>query len=648
RWNRTAALVSAAVLALVLGSLTPHGFRWRLGGVFRRVSVLWYTPDDTGKDLSGPAPTRAEAEYRSSIHYRFLLWGNTLEMIKDHPVLGVGIGNWRVRYVGYSSKFALDEGVTSRRQPGRAHNDHLQVLAELGLVGAVLYIWLAYAVYRVIVGALARGTGRATRYMAMAVAAGVVGIVVDAFFSLPFQLAVPPVVVMTYLAILGGVLAPSPPAPEQEDAEPSEGALRPGPVRLPVWAFYSASAVVAILFVLHARAQLRRVVADWHFRKMDFASVKGDWRTVVEEGTEASRWNPRRKKTLVTVAGGHIRLARGDKTIGAKRGRLEMAAALLKEVTGAYPCNLKAYNHLGVAYMEIAELERKRSPARFKSALGTSLAYFKSALAVRPEYSDVHCNLASVYDKLNKPNEAVWSLGRALWYDPQNPMLLKNMAIAWTKRKDFDKALFHYKRAVEVRKLLFQADLGLQSDLARGRLSARFLKMFKGRRISLSNNVAISREKEGGAWRISDLGRGRTYFAEKAGQALKVYAQKDDASIYGAMAGIYMSRGDVPKALRNYRLAAKLAPRNATYQHELGVSAFRVRRYREAKVAFQHTLRVKPAWALAHKNLGMVQIGFLGEKNEGIRHLREALRLNPKVAGAEKVRDILRRYGAAP
>ncbi len=648
RWNRTAALVSAAVFALVLANLTPKGFRWRLGRLYGQMSVLWHKPDDAGKDMTGPAPTQSDAEYRSSIHYRFLLWGNTLEMIKDHPVLGVGIGNWRVRYVGYSSKFALDKGVTSRRQPGRAHNDHLQVLAELGLVGAALYLWLGYAIYRAVVRALARGTDRPTRYLAMAVAAGVLGILVDASFSLPFQLAVPPLIVMVYLAILGGVLAPSPPAREQDDAEPSRGALPPGPVRLPVRAFYSAAAVVAILFVVHALMQLCRIRADWHFRRMDFASVKGNWKTVVVEGEKASKYDPRRKKTLVTVAGGHIRLARSDKTTKAKRGRLERAAAMLKEVVRAYPCNLKAYNHLGVAYMEIAELERKASPARFKSALGTSLAYFKSALAVRPEYADVHCNLASVYDKLGKRDEAVASLGRALWYDPQNPMLLKNMAIAWTKRKDLGKALFHYKRAVEVRSFLFSADLSLRSDLVSGRLSGPFLQKFKGRRVSLSKNIAISREKEAGPWLISDLGKGRTYFAEETGKALKVYARKDNASVYGAMAGIHMSRGEVPEALRNYRLAAKLAPQNATYQHELGVSAFRARRYRDARAAFQDTLRLKPGWALAHKNLGMVQIGFLGEKSEGIRHLKAALRLNPKVAGAAKVRDLLKRYGAAP
>jgi tetratricopeptide (TPR) repeat protein len=648
KWHRTAALVAAAVFALVLGSLTPKGFRSRLGGIYRRVAVLFYRPDDAGKDMSGPAATRADAEYRSSIHYRYVLWGNTLEMMKDHPVLGVGIGNWRVQYVGYSSKFALDEGATSRRQPGRAHNDHLQVLAELGLVGAALYLWLGYAIYRAVIRALGRGTERETRYLAMAVAAGVVGIIVDATFSLPFQLAVPPLIMLTYLAMLGGALAPSPPGREQEDTEPSEAALRPGPVRLPVRAFYSAAVVVAILFVVHAVVQLRRIKADLHFRKMDFASVKGDWKTVVVEGMEAHRYDSRRKKTLVTVAGGHIRLARSDKTIEAKRGRLENAVAMLKEVVEAYPCNLKAYNHLGVAYMEIAELERKASPARFKSALAASLAYFKSALEVRPEYADVHCNLASVYDKLGKRDEAVASLGRALWYDPKNPMLLKNMAIAWTKRKDLDKALVYYKRAVEARTRLFDADLSLRNDLAKGRLPARLLIGFRNRRVSLSENISISRGKDGGTWRISDLGTGRTYFAEEKGNALKVYAQKDDASVYGAMAGIHMSRGEVPEALRNYRLAAKLDRRNATYQHELGVSAFRMRRYPEAKVAFQNTLRLKPGWALAHKNLGMVQIGFLGEKDEGLRHLREALRLNPEVAGAVKVRNILRRYGAAP
>jgi tetratricopeptide (TPR) repeat protein len=923
RWNRTAALVSAAILALVLANLTPKGFIWRLGGLYRQMSVLWYRPDDTGKDLSAPASTHAEADYRGSIHYRYILWGNTLEMLKDHPVLGVGIGNWRVRYVGYSSRYALDTGVTSKRQPGRAHNDHLQVLAELGLVGLALYLWLGYAVYRAIVRALARGKERETRYLAMAVAAGVVGILVDASFSLPFQLAVPPLIVMTYLAVLGGVLSPGmtamlegPPVSHRSAARARSVASDAVLTRLPVWAFYSAAPVVATLFVLHAWMQRSRIIADWHFRKMDFASVREDWKKVIDEGSKASRYDTRRKKTLVTVAGGHIRRVKYEKTLEAKRGKLENAVELLKEVVGEYPCNLKAYNHLGVAYMEIAELERKvrsslfradrslrsdlesgrlsdrflrrfkdcrvslsgnvaisrekkpglwrisdlgtgrtyfvedtgerlkvfvmkASPAR-KGALGASLAYFERALEVRPEYADVHCNLASVYDKLDKPDEAVWSLGRALWYDRENPMLLKNMAIAWTKRKtgpllfgaplslrsdllsgrlsepflrrfkdhgvslskritvkrerevepwrindlgtgrtyfveetgkrlkvyaknDLDKALFHYRRAVEVRtplfgaplslrgdlakgrlskpflrrfkdrrvalsdsiairrekepglwrvsdlvmgrtyfvqetsevlrvyvkkddasiyraiadihksrgevpearrnydkalflykralearSFLFAADLNLRGDLARGHLSGPFLRGFEGRRFPLSNSIAIRREKKPGSWRISDLVTGRTYFVVETDEVLKVYVKKDDARVYGIIAGIHMSRGEAPEALHNYRFAAKFNPQNATYHHELGVSAFHVRRYREAGAAFRNALRLRPGWALAHKNLGMVQIRFLGEKDEGIGHLKDALRLNPKVAGAANVRRILRDYGAAP
>lgn len=70
------------------------------------------------------------------------IWKSTLSMIKDHPVLGIGPGNYWLEYPHY-------------RTPGdfygehHAHNDLMQLAAESGVASALLMIILFVAGFRI-------------------------------------------------------------------------------------------------------------------------------------------------------------------------------------------------------------------------------------------------------------------------------------------------------------------------------------------------------------------------------------------------------------------------------------------------------------------------------------------------------------------
>ena len=72
---------------------------------------------------------------------RSTLWTTGWRMVKDNPVRGVGAGNFRVQSV----KYALEPGATYRTDflidtPAVSHNSYLGPLAELGIVGALLFV----------------------------------------------------------------------------------------------------------------------------------------------------------------------------------------------------------------------------------------------------------------------------------------------------------------------------------------------------------------------------------------------------------------------------------------------------------------------------------------------------------------------------
>jgi len=85
----------------------------------------------------------------NSVFERVLLWRNTLRMIKDHKLLGVGINNWKLfmPMYGVGGTPFINSGLLTFEHP---HNDYLLVLAEQGPIGLLLYILFFIFLLRII------------------------------------------------------------------------------------------------------------------------------------------------------------------------------------------------------------------------------------------------------------------------------------------------------------------------------------------------------------------------------------------------------------------------------------------------------------------------------------------------------------------
>lgn len=81
----------------------------------------------------------------SSLQVRLAFWKGTLQMIRDHFWAGVGIGNFTFAYVPYRSAFNYrNPGI----RPEHAHNEYLNLWAELGPIGLLALLWLAARILR--------------------------------------------------------------------------------------------------------------------------------------------------------------------------------------------------------------------------------------------------------------------------------------------------------------------------------------------------------------------------------------------------------------------------------------------------------------------------------------------------------------------
>ena len=70
-----------------------------------------------------------------SIDERLRNYSAALKSISKNPILGIGIGNWKIENIQYEAK-----NLEGYRVPNHAHNDFLQVAAESGLIALIFFL----------------------------------------------------------------------------------------------------------------------------------------------------------------------------------------------------------------------------------------------------------------------------------------------------------------------------------------------------------------------------------------------------------------------------------------------------------------------------------------------------------------------------
>jgi O-antigen ligase len=93
---------------------------------------------------------------------RMAHWQAGWYMFLAHPWLGVGIGNYAAVYEDYALRGWADP-------LGHAHNFYVNTLAEMGIVGLAVLVWVLASGYVLVAGGLRRAGGRLERAILLGV-----------------------------------------------------------------------------------------------------------------------------------------------------------------------------------------------------------------------------------------------------------------------------------------------------------------------------------------------------------------------------------------------------------------------------------------------------------------------------------------------
>ncbi|MCB0544313.1 MAG: O-antigen ligase family protein [Saprospiraceae bacterium] len=410
-------------LALAVGALCYVALRAWVEPLFRPVLFKRILPAAialmalavAGIAIKGHGNSLAErlnpATYLDSqtANERRFIWYKTDVLNEDHYWWGVGNGSWKIWFPSKS----IEGGYRLQSYNvvfTRVHNDYLEVRAELGMIGAVLFCLLFGAAFISAFKSLSRQEAESQeRHDLIVWTTALAGYCVIQFFDFPRER-------IEFQALLAIILA--------HIAFLSRGwwARLPG-LTIPVAARSLCMAVAALLLVFNAIVGWYRIRGEMHNVKLMRGFEKGNYRQVLEEARKAQ--NPFYEYNEVVLPLSWYE--------GVAYYQMEQIDRSVEAFSRAYrlnPWSFQVINNYASALVRAGKYEE-------------AITLYEQALAINPRFEDGKFNIAYACVQLK-------NYGKALeWLDQVDTRAISDDEEAHQRSAALRKRVEETRRAIE-------------------------------------------------------------------------------------------------------------------------------------------------------------------------------------------------------
>ena len=361
----------------------------------------------------------------SSVNQRFLIWGASLRMFKQSPVLGHGWGSFEIRYPIEQGKIIAEkpEFGSLRTHANNSHNEILEQLSQLGLVGFSLFvfIWIVFF-YRTAKSYFAGGN-----LLLLACVSAVAGFMADNMLGVTLNFPMP---VMAFWAACGIAVA-----------ESSRGEYVAVKKINMILALKIALAALTIFFI--------KKQADYFKGEMSYfsgftRSRMGNINQAAEDCFKSWRYYHWNTDNNYELGNCYMRLGKYDRAVWA-----------YKEALKANPGYDEIYYNLAIAYQSMGKpFEAEKN--------------YREAAAINPVSAEYFPALGNHYlrgEKNRDIKKAEEFYMRAFELKPDSADIANNLAYVYMVKGDISKSYELYKKALEINPAYETAKRNLQSIL---------------------------------------------------------------------------------------------------------------------------------------------------------------------------------------
>ena len=366
-----------------------------------------------------------------SIKRRIATWKFTILLIKDHPLLGSGIGTFKYNSLRYQAKF-FDQGDNRTIYPygvaDKTHNEFLQLAAELGIIGLIIFIWLIFAYFNYGLKILKREKDKYKQGIIIGLMGSVMAFLIDSIFWFPLHHSFTSSLFWLCLGLLVVTGLKEDETVDKNKPNKKITSTKNDIYQFKPLLFICIILLTAVLSTFVSRPFIARIYWYNGFKEIE----KENWNEAIKIYEKALKWNPYlgevyydigkilQDKELYGVSREYLEKAAKYidhpdlpldlAIIYLKNGMLDEAAIKLKQAI-SYQENeklmLPLYAELGNTYLQL----KRYKPAEI---------VLKDALKIDPNFINAHYGLAGAYLNQNKIEEALVELQKVIELAPDS------------------------------------------------------------------------------------------------------------------------------------------------------------------------------------------------------------------------------------
>ena len=262
------------------------------------------------------------------------------------------------------------------------------------------------------------------------------------------------------------------------------------------------------------------------------------------------------------------------------------------DIEASLECYKKAYE-LNPSDREVLIKLATINQTYYPDNINETIDYYNTLLEFGIDMDKIYYELGHLY--LNKSDKinAVSAFKLAQELNPENPYYNNSLAYAYIKAELYDDAIEYYQKAIKL-----NPDAEWTSIVCHA-LGAIYSEV--------KNN----------------------YDAAEATFNAGIVLDPDNVDIQLSLGDLYMTQGDLDKAIKTYCDAITTTPENYLSYAKAGLALWEKDYLEEAIVAFHKSIELNPDFEIAQNNLGVVYLDGLGDPKESVEYFKNAININP-------------------
>lgn len=262
------------------------------------------------------------------------------------------------------------------------------------------------------------------------------------------------------------------------------------------------------------------------------------------------------------------------------------------DIESSLECYKKAYE-LNPSDREVLIKLATINQTYFPEKVDMTIDYYNTLLEFGIDMDKIYYELGHLY--LNKSDKinAVSAFKLAQELNPENPYYNNSLAYAYIKAELYDDAIEYYQLAI---KLNPDAEWTSIVCHALGAIYAEVKNNFDAAEATFNAGMVLDPK---------------------------------NVDIQLSLGDLYMTQGDLDKAIKTYCDAISVEPENYLTYAKTGLALWEKDYLEEAIVAFHKSIELNPEFEIAQNNLGVVYLDGIGDPKESIEYFKNAININP-------------------